>query len=99
MFPKNGGDLCAHHSTLIFPKIIHPRTRKFSAPLMVYVRTPFLSPRRESVANPCRIRILWGECRTDGASRRPYFWRKFEFRILAVFEGFEPSEGFDPLNT
>ncbi|OGI69395.1 hypothetical protein A2643_03595 [Candidatus Nomurabacteria bacterium RIFCSPHIGHO2_01_FULL_39_220] len=39
------------------------------------------------VANPCRIRILWGECRTDGASRRPYFWRKFEFRILAVYLG------------
>ena len=37
-----------------------------------------------SVANPFRFRIFWGECGTDGASRRPYFWRKFEFRILAV---------------
>ena len=31
-----------------------------------------------------------GEFRTDGTSCRPYFWRKFEFRILAEGRGFEP---------
>jgi len=33
-----------------------------------------------------------GECRTDGASRRPYFWRKFEFRILAGYSGSVPEQ-------
>src|SRR3989344_1731483 len=44
-----------------------------------------------SVANPCRIRILWGECRTDGASRRPYFWFRNPFRKIAEAERFELS--------
>ena len=35
-----------------------------------------------------------GECRTDGTSCRPYFWRKFEFRILAEAGGFEPPMRF-----
>src|SRR3989344_8723378 len=38
-----------------------------------------------SVANPCRIRILWGECKSAAASRRLLWGSGNRFRKIAVF--------------
>src|SRR3989344_6624017 len=51
-----------------------------------------------SVANPCRIRILWGECKSAAASRRLLWGSGNRFRIFAEREGFEPSIRFNPYN-
>ena len=37
------------------------------------------------MANPCRIRILWGECKSAAASRRLLWGSGNRFRIFAVF--------------